>query len=168
MEISKKDRIILINQYRILSKLEPESADHYEELIHILEHGYEIFYPKIDELVSEDIPTAEGVLVLEILDLYRMIEDHKSQHPGDEVSKHPWGTFSGFDGNNEGDYLGFTRFLIEKQSKYQEQQKYSKAKDGFNSHMPVVDKYKKMLKKWESKKRSMQLSKSDVLEILDA
>lgn len=32
ISLTKKDRVLLINQYQILKHLDPKSADHYEEL----------------------------------------------------------------------------------------------------------------------------------------
>lgn len=49
MQFTKKERLNLINQYKILSKLYPEDSEHYDELREILEDGYEVF---IHRLVS--------------------------------------------------------------------------------------------------------------------
>ncbi|MBI6636170.1 YfbU family protein, partial [Pseudomonas paralactis] len=49
IQLTKKDRLILINQYKILASLDKDDESHYLELIQILENGYSIFYPMIDE-----------------------------------------------------------------------------------------------------------------------
>lgn len=168
MQLTKKDRLRLINQYRILASMYPNESDHYEELIEILQSGYEIFYSLIDEWISEDMPTIEGKFVLDILNIYRMIEDYKRVNKDEEIADHSWGYFRGFDGNSETSHMAFTRFLILRQNKFREQEKYLKLNDECNSHMPTLDKYRKMRAKWKNFGDKFKLSKEEILEILDA
>ena len=168
MEISKKDRVFLINQYRILAALNKDGTDHYNELIGILENGYEIFYSSIDEWVSDDMPSDEGKFVLDVLDFYRAIEDLKRSSKNQELHDHLHSYFAGFDGNNETQYMSFARFLIEKQGKFSEQEQYLRKNDNLNSHMPMIGKYKKMLEKAKSIESIWNMSVEDALEILNA
>ena len=168
MEISKKDRVILINQYRILSALNKDAEDHYNELIGILENGYEIFYSMIDEWILDDMPIDNGKFVLNILDLYRAIEDLKRSSKNQDLHKHHHSYFAGFDGNNETQYMGFARFLIEKQGKFSEQRQYLRKNDNLNSHVPMRGKYKRMLEKANSIENIWKMSVEDALKILDA
>jgi uncharacterized protein YfbU (UPF0304 family) len=168
MKISKKDRIILINQYRVLSLLNKDEADHYNELIEILENGYEIFYSMIDEWLCNDMPTEEGQFVLNILDLYRAIEDLKRSSQNEKLHGHVYSHFAGFDGNNETKYMGFARFLINKQEKFSEQKQYFRKNDNLNSHLPMIDKYKRMLEEANSITSIWQMTVENALKILDA
>jgi len=169
MELTKKDRVFLINQYEILKRLDPDNSSRYEELIEILRDGYEIFYSMVDEWIDEDMPQNEGKFVLDILNIYRAIENYKRNNPKDkDITEHPRSHFMGFDGNNETSYMAFTRFLIEKQNKFAEQLPYREKTDNFNSHMPVLDKYRSMLDKWIELGRNFELSKEDILLILNA
>ena len=102
MKLTKLERLNLINQYTILAKLSPDDAEHYEELKTILEDGYEIFYSSLDMWISEDMPEEEGKFVLDILDLYRFIEDYKSRSPNSLVLENHYSIFLWFDGNNAG------------------------------------------------------------------
>ena len=140
MEISKKDRVFLINQYQILAILYPNDANHYNELIEILENGYMIFYSKIDEWIFDDMPYNEGKLVLDILSLYRTIEDLKRNNTSETLSSNYYSYFKGFDGNNETEYMGFARFLINEQGKFPEQQQYFIKNDSMNSHTRMIPK----------------------------
>lgn len=168
MKISKKDRLILINQYRILAVLYPEDREHYDELAKILEDGYSIFYGQTTERLSTDLPEDEGKLVLNILDFYRMIEDFKRTNKNTIIGEHAYGSFPGFDGNNETSHLSFVRFLIDDQKKFSEQRNYFKHYDSFNSHMPMRQKYRRMIDKWQNHGNSKwRLSESEILEILD-
>ena len=66
-----EQRLILINQYKILEKLYPEEAETYSQHREILEEGYTLHYNDLIQVISEDIP--ENLLreVLDILDMYR-------------------------------------------------------------------------------------------------
>ncbi len=168
MKLNKKDRVLLINQYRLLAALYKEEEAHYRELIGILENGYEIFYSMIDEWVSDDMPTEEGKFVLNILDLYRAIEDLKRSSKNRELTDHHYSFFRGFDGNHETEHMGFCRFLIEEQGKFQEQQQYFLKNDHLNSHMPMIGKYKRMLEIAATVPSVWEMEVKDALKILEA
>ncbi|MEO4187099.1 YfbU family protein [Acinetobacter pittii] len=169
MKLDKKDRLVLINQYKILAKLEVNDAHYYKELIEILENGYEIFYSLLDQWLDEEMPYEESRFVLNILDLYRAIEDLKRRTKDEELIQHSYCIFKGFDGNNETEYLGFTRFLIEIQGKFQEQKQYYYQNDHLNSHFPMLDKYKRMLDKVNEERIVIwQMNTEQALSILNA
>lgn len=166
--LDKKDRILLINQYKILAALNIEERDHYQELIEILENGYSIFYSNIDYWVSEEMSSDEGRFVLDILDLYRAIEDLKRSSKDEKITSHPNSFFRGFDGNNETEYMGFCRFLIETQGKFQEQKPYLIKNDNLNSHMPMIPKYTRMLRKKEELGISFRITPDEAIQIMNA
>lgn len=168
MKLSKKDRVLLINQYRLLAVLCKDEEAHYRELIGILENGYEIFYSMVDEWISDDMPIEDGRFVLNILDLYRAIEHLKRSSKSRELADHHFSFFRGFDGNNETEYMGFCRFLIEEQGKFQEQQQYFVENDHLNSHMPMIDKYKRMLEVAATFPDIWSMKIEDALKILEA
>ena len=166
--LDKKDRIILINQYKILAALDTDDRSHYKELIDILENGYSIFYNMIDQWVGDDMPSEEGRFVLDVLDLYRAIEDFKRSTKNSPIASHAYSFFRGFDGNNETQYMGFCRFLIETQGKFQEQKPYLLKNDNLNSHMPMIPKYSRMLQKRAELNIDFSLTADDAIQILDA
>lgn len=167
MELSKKERLLLINQYKILAALEKDEASHYNELIQILENGYSIFYSMIDSWVSGDMSEEDSRFVLDILDLYRAIEGVKRKSQSDELNSHNYSIFMGFDGNNETECMAFARFLVQVQGKFREQEKYLRNNDNMNSHMPMIPKYMKMLE--ESKNYDIwNMSVQSALSILNA
>ncbi|PKQ78778.1 hypothetical protein CJP16_09535 [Aeromonas sobria] len=168
MEFTRKERLNLINQYKILAKLYPEDAEYYDELREILEDGYEIFYSMVDQWIGDDMPKEEGEFVLNILDLYRFIEDYKRISKDESIISHYRSSFMGFDGNNEGEYMAFARFLIIKQGKFSEQKDYLRKNDNLNSHMPMVDIYKRMLNKWDALGKPYQLTAEQIQQILDS
>ncbi|HBP50579.1 YfbU family protein [Pseudomonas sp.] len=166
--LDKKDRIILINQYKILAALDTDDRSHYKELIEILENGYSVFYNLIDQWVGDDMPSEEGRFVLNVLDLYRAIEDLKRSTKDSRINSHPYSFFRGFDGNNETEYMGFCRFLIETQGKFQEQKPYLLKNDNLNSHTPMTPKYLRMLRKRAELNIDFSLTPEEAIQILDA
>ncbi len=167
MDLTKKERVLLINQYQILALLDSSQADHYEEIIEILINGFKIFYSSISEWLSDDMSENEGSLVLDVLSLYRAIESFKRRSDNENIANHPWGYFQGFDGNNEGNYMIFAKFLIIKQGKFAEQAQYLAQNDACNSHRPTVSKYENMIEKWDEYDRNYELSEDQVLKILN-
>ena len=168
MNLTKKDRLLLINQYKILAALKKDEEDHYLELISVLEHGYAIFYSMIDEWVSDDMSEEDGRFVLNILDLYRAIENVKRSSKDEALLKHPYSFFRGFDGNNETQHMAFARFVIETQGKFQEQRPYFLKNDNLNSHMPMVPKYEQMLAAAKRHPSIWHMSATDAIALLNA
>ncbi|WP_426596252.1 YfbU family protein [Pectobacterium brasiliense] len=168
LELTKKDKMFLISQYKILSKLYPEEESHYLELIEILEKGYAIFYSQLERWIDDDMSVENGEFVLNVLDLYRAIEDVKRKSKNSSLIAHPHSYFHGFDGNNEAEYFSFAGFLINKQGKYSEQKDYLLKNDSLNSHAPMVWKYTKMLMKWNSINKPYMLTVEQAIEILNA
>jgi uncharacterized protein len=168
MQISKRDRLILINQYKILASLNKDEADHYKELISILENGYSIFYSQLDEWISDEMLPDEGRFVLDILDLYRAIEDIKRASKDSRLLNHYYSFFRGFDGNNETEHMSFCRFLIEAQGKFPEQKQYLLRNDNLNSHMPMIEKYRQMLDEAKKLPNKWSMSVDEALQVLEA
>ena len=167
MELSKKDRQILINQFSILKIIDSDNAETYSNYEEILFYGYKILYPDIFGLYDE-MPENEGNLVFDILSIYRLIEFYKRDHPDDEeITNHLWRHFEGFDGNNEGEYHGFTLFLIDKYNRFAELSEYKAMTDNFNSHAPMLDKYKNMIKRWEDLNKDLS-TRENILAVLEA
>lgn len=166
MKLSKENKIILINQYRILALLKKDETKYYNELISILENGYTPLYYKIEGGICDDIPVEDGELINNILTMYRVIEDLKI-NSGQTFDNYSMSYFTGFDGNNESTYLSYTMFLIEEQGLYQEQHHYF-SKHGLNTHSPMLSKYKRMTQVWEHLTNKWEINQDDVIKIFEA
>lgn len=167
MKLTTLERAMLINQLEIRKAL-TKSAD-FDERIEILERGYEVFYEEAVGHMHEPMPVEAARVVFDVLDMYRAIEIFHDANPGDkEVAELYAPHFRGFDGNNEGEYLGFTRFLIKKQRKYEEQLKYERETDSFNSHWPMVPTYLAAVDRWKelSTDERWALTREQVARIL--
>ena len=74
MKFSRKERIILCNQYLILEKLYPEDAEDYAQTRKALEHGYALHYSDLAENIYEDeLSEQECQEVLDILNMYSFV-----------------------------------------------------------------------------------------------
>ena len=149
--LSRTERLILLNQLRILRALEPKERN-YDELEEIVCDGYEVFYSELFNAIFEPMPADEGRFVLDVLTMYEMLGLYIRDNPEDEeVAGHRWATFRGFDGNNETELYGFSRFLIEKQGKFESVVAESKS-NGLNSHTRTGHVYAQMLTTWKTDK----------------
>jgi hypothetical protein len=90
----------------------------------------------------------DAKIVLDILDIFRSLDDYIIKHPKEKIEAN-YLYFPGFDGNNESEYLGFARFLIEVQGKFTEQTKYFSKNDNMNSHRQMLDAYRAMIREWK-------------------
>lgn len=149
MRLSKKDRLILFNQYEILKNLNPDEKKYYEIKQDIIEQGFVYDYNELDSFLWEETPTSVSEFVYEVLQMYRCIRD--SYYNYDEEDKKEFEKldpkFQGFDGNEESEYYTYACFLLEKLDKYEES--YEGGKIETNSHRNMVDEYKAMILRWK-------------------
>jgi hypothetical protein len=151
--LGPEERLQLINQFRILEKLYPESAEHYAESRDIIAHGYTIQYGEVFGEVFDEMDIEECKYVYDVLDLHRVLiasyeglTDKKGLTAADVC-------FKGFDGNNESKRLAFAEHL-RKQGLWAET-----LKGGLNSHsMMTMTLYPRMLEKLEPIKKQILAS----------
>lgn len=150
MELSKKDRLILVNQYRILQKLSKEGyeIEDYETKINALLNGYILHYEDLfDEFSETELSVEESRYVLDVLELYRAIIFSYNRLCGENLITKLTDkdiAFPGFDGNDECQYLSYARYFIEDLGRYDEIKQYCAERD-LNSHMNTTARYKNML-----------------------
>ncbi len=86
-----------------------------------------------------------------------------------KVEAEPFGehvAFRGFDGNNESDYLSIARFMIDDLKRFT----HFAGRD-LNSHMPVVESYRRMYRVFEPIRVTLvgrELTASEIIELLKA
>lgn len=141
-------RLILKNQYRILAAVEKNKDDQetWRGHVKIFESGFEADMDEIVRSSAELFLSREGcTLVNKVLGMFaqieRSVEIVKDTVP--DVASLPWLKFTGFDGNNEIEYITYTRYLL-KDRKLYDWTEFA-AKSDWNAHMPTVDKYKGMV-----------------------
>jgi uncharacterized protein YfbU (UPF0304 family) len=164
--LSNLERLQLVNQYRILEKIDPENADHWAECIKILREGYTMFYGTVFDPVWDELSYEDCRYVMNVLDMHDVLRrsfdklDDKSGIAEHDVE------FWGFSGNEESHLLCFAGYLKET-GKWETLLKDKKELD---SHLPTTWRYRPMLEKWESIggiERRHSLTKDDIKAIIE-
>ncbi|MDE1332813.1 YfbU family protein [Vibrio aestuarianus] len=166
MEMTNAQRLILSNQYFLMSKMDPNNANKYKRLQTIVERGYEL---QMRELNKEFgcLTEAECREVIDILEMYHaMQESHKmlADCDGKEVDQRRL-QFLGFDIAREAQLVHYVRFLVDSEGLYTQ---FDKADHHFNSQMPMLDKYRRMLTTWRNCPRQYHLSAAEFKQIFNA
>jgi uncharacterized protein YfbU (UPF0304 family) len=114
IRLTPAERIILANEYRILSKVDPENADHYTRNEEILKEGYAEHYGHLEELFSDELPPEQTELVRDIITMYDEIwvgfqglSDQEKEEIGEKNIQFP-----GFHGNSESALLHYAKFRM--------------------------------------------------------
>jgi len=160
MELTKLERLVLLNQYRILAKLEPDDSRNSEEACEILRNGYTLEYETLARHVDPDVSEEECREVRDILDMYRALKIARGDLPEGTFGEGD-AAFPGFDGNNEPEHFAYAKFLMEIQNKWQESKQ-----DPRNSHKPMLARYRSMLESWEESANKWELTAEDTARIL--
>lgn len=169
MELSKKERLILYNQYEILKSLNPEEAEIYEVDQEILINGFRQNYNDLVDGFMEETPEEVSQFVIDVLQMYRSLNiSYKELGKEDKKKIDLYDiSFKGFDGNEETDYYMYADFYINKLGRFEE----LKESEHFdtNYHASTIEHYKKMLDLWKEVKegRYDQLTLSNMLYILE-
>ena len=160
MQLTKLERLILTNQFRILSKLDPTESRFCDQAVEILQNGYTLEYAALAEHTDKDVPESTCREVRDVLDMYRALQTALRDLPAGSVKPRDT-TFKGFDGNDETEHFSYATFLIEVQGKWAE----SKDCD-LSSHHPMLDDYRKMLSRWRQCPDKWNLTAEDVSRIV--
>ena len=167
MKLSKVERLLLANQYRFLSMLEQESAEteYYDRLRQALEYGYESVYEdRIFRDIFDGLPVEECRFVEQAMALYWVIQrSYENLRDKSRIDEQHI-VFLGFDGNDETEYMAYARYYFESEGHFPHLKLGS---DRFNSHMPMVDRYRRQLEVWESMDHKPDLMPHDITTILE-
>lgn len=167
MKLTRTERWILVNQYRILERLDPENAEYYKEARAILEEGYELLYEDIDASIFRDEHVMSSEDCTEVIDILAMFDalQHSYDALPDKSTIEDWKiNFVGFDGNNETAQMAFARFY----SSYREGRFVGlRHVEDFNSHAPTLDRYRRMLRRWQKLGQSHSLSEQEIKAVVE-
>jgi len=142
--LSVAQRGQLVNQFRILEKLDPDNATEYQEKAEILANGYTIQYGEVFSEIDEEMDIAECKYVYDVLNLFRvLIQSYEALEDKQGLTLDDV-RFKGFDGNNESKRFAFARHL-QKQGRWTET-----LTGGLNSHsISTKSLYPRMLAKYK-------------------
>lgn len=149
-KLTKTERLILSNQYRILEIIDSEAKAHWERSREAVERGYEFEYDRYCE-ISDPLPESECRMVVEILDMCWLLQRRLVELDDlPEMTNLYWIQNVGFDGNNETRYVGYARFLVDSLGLF----KGIVSDDHFNSHTPTLRIYEGLLAKYNTERKS--------------
>lgn len=166
MQLSRTERWILSNQYRILELLDQENAESHRNAREALDDGFEMYYGWLCEHVldgEEVVTEEESKYVIDVLDMFNAMQqayDDLADRSGIDTV---FLTFPGFSANYEGKFLRFARYFCRERNAYES---LRKSGDGLDSHMPTDDFYPRMLKAWKQSANTHDLSKADLIRIM--
>jgi len=149
LNLTKLDRIFLINQLRILEVLCPDEASQLSVQREALERGYEMLYDLDFEHIYDGdskMTADESREVWDTMDMFDAIE--RSLPTGMDVSRFPMTKFAGYDGNNESKFMSFAQFTVERLKRFEY---VPMQRTGYwNSHRPIRETYCRMLEEWKT------------------
>jgi uncharacterized protein YfbU (UPF0304 family) len=141
-KLTELERLMLMNQYRILASLDESNSYQHTQYADILQRGHVGLYGDMFDSLSEGSSEEDLNEVDDILTMFNFIDNAlealaPEQRQQLDLKKL---SFSGFDGNHDKHY-SIARFLIEKMDRFQEY-----AGQQLNSHTSSsLPKYRKML-----------------------
>jgi uncharacterized protein YfbU (UPF0304 family) len=159
-DVSPVERLILVNQYRILSAVAPRAA-HYEEFIEILERGYEGEYDRVLASVGQNRLSAQDcALVNDTLVMMSWLLHHrrKTNVKLDAFAR------PGFDAETEHDHLSYARFLFKRAGR----REFPGIKEVVDSQGARLERYRSMVKAWRASEDLLELTAADIARILAA
>lgn len=162
MKLTRTERWILANQYRLLEALDPQEKEAHARAREVLESGYEALYGMECEHVYADVLDEQQCkLVTDTLSMFQALQRSAS---GKSLSKEMQARlkFRGFDGNNETKYMGYAEFFCVRLNRFGDVEHPA----GFNSHSPMVVTYKRMLERWNASGDRVALTQADLERIL--
>lgn len=168
--LSRFERLLLANQFKIMKALNAEDKETCERNIEILENGYTLDYEDPVFLnIFEEMPIDECKRVNHILAMASCIYrayDRMSEEEIDSIGG-LW-KFLGFDGNNETNQMIYCEYIIETENRFADLKR--EPNHDWDSHYPTRDAYDRMLEVWEhfDTKQQHNLSTEDLKAILDA
>jgi uncharacterized protein len=164
MELTIKDRLMLANQYLILEKLYPNEAGHYANLRECLIMGYVLHYPDcIQGMNHEELSEDDCLEVRHILSMYEALKfGSKNFHDIIGIDQRHI-KFMGFDGNEEAKLMNYTNHIIEERGTFKE---LKNDNPGFNSHCPMLEIYREILKEWRKSTQPFNLSAAEIERIV--
>jgi uncharacterized protein YfbU (UPF0304 family) len=164
VNLTKVERALLLNQYKILEIICPENAERYANCQSILEHGYKIFY---DEVVNVwDEPDCQ--YVLEVADVFQLMkQSYEGLEDKNGIDAEAL-RFKGFDGINEWQ-LGCFASYLKKVGRWTDP-----PSDYLNIHNPTAHRYRSMvetlkaIKTMHGPRWNFKMTKKEIQKILGA
>ncbi|CAK9885454.1 MAG: hypothetical protein XXXJIFNMEKO3_01853 [Candidatus Erwinia impunctatus] len=164
MEMTNAQRLILSNQYKMMSMLDLVNAERYRRHQTIIERGYGLQMRELDREFGE---LSESVCrsIIEIMELYHALHVSWTNLKDPSAIDSRRLLFLGFDAATEARFLGYVRFMVNTEGRYTH---FDSGTHGFNAQTPMWDKYQRMLSVWQTCPRQYHLSANEIDQIINA
>jgi len=160
MQLTKIERVLLANQYRILERLDPENGEIYAVNYRVLESGFELNYALLDQIFKDGVSKEQCKEVLQILTMFETLYQGYLKATTAPDIKIEAISFSGFDEKEEAEHFAYAHFLVHDEGRFS----VLKA-DKLNSQVPMLGVYRRMLWEWEKCADKHNLQHDDTVRI---
>lgn len=167
VRLTEQERLIIGNQLLILEKLYPEDASYYAVQRKAVEQGYTLHYSDLTSGYFDEMSEARCREVIDILQMYRCIDSNLRKPENADLQEHHMSRFNGFDGNYETSEMLYAQYFILDLDRFEEL-RYGSEHPDWNTHMPVLDTYRRMLDVWKPLERQWNLTHEQLESILEA
>lgn len=164
MEMTNAQRLILSNQYKMMTLLDPDNSERYRRLQTIVERGYGLQMRELDRdfgALSEDVCRT----IIDIMEMHHAMQVSWSNLKDRQDIDERRLAFLGFDVATEARYLGYVRFMVFTEGRYTH---FDSGTHGFNAQTKMWDKYLRMLAVWQACPRQYHLSAVEISQIINA
>lgn len=164
MEMTHAQRLILSNQYKLMTLMDPENAERYQRLQTIVERGYGL---QMRELDSEFGALKEETCrtIIDIMEMFHALQVSWTNLKDNQSIGELRVIFLGFDAARESEFLNYVRFLVTTENRYPH---FTPGADNFNAQTPMWDKYIRMQTAWHACPRQYHLSANEITQIINA
>lgn len=178
VSLSVKERLILSNQYDILSKLtkDEHEKEWYQRQYDVIKNGYETLYEDLLDTIYNPMSKKECTFVIDIIEVYACITNALQCYTDKKliekfhlrkVSNKYIYPFPGFDHNDsvEMRYSSFAKFFMFRLDRFCE---IHDQKSDYNSHAKMSNKYNRMIVEWKKSEDRFKLKLEDVKRIINS
>lgn len=162
MELTLSQRLILLNQYELMSLLDNENEAKYRRLQTIIKGGFRLDMEQLN-LDFTDVSAQACQTILDTLEMYQALQASYNNLKTKEITAHRV-KFLGYCAVQEKKYHSYLKF-IKSEGKYNDS---LECENGSDSQTPMWSKYQKMLAAWRQCPRQYHLSEVEIRQILDA
>ncbi len=141
MEMTNAQRLILSNQYKMMTMLDPDNAERYRRLQTVIERGFGLQMRELDSDFGE-LPEETCRTVINIMEMHHAMQVSWTNLKDTQGLDRRRIDFLGFDAATESRYLSYVRFMVNTEGRYAD---FDAGTHGFNSQTKMWDKYQRML-----------------------
>lgn len=166
MDMTDAQRLILSNQYQLMAQLDPQQAQKYRRLQTIVERGYGLQMSELNQNYGQ-LNNDQCREIIEIMEMYHAMQESNkilNDNERQQVDQRRL-EFLGFDLATEAQQVHYVRFLTSSEGLYSQ---FDQQQHHFNSQIPMLAKYRRMLSTWKNCPRQYHLSAAEFKQIFSA